>query len=509
MSLAGLFQLISSQGSASSSMHGSENTLFLCGLRKVTRFGQQLVGVTDYSGSNTNEGELTWTIPRSGDIITEAFFSMVVPGLYQEDDDNTQEIVTIEEAARVGVTATAETDAKPCAAHYTQGLGYALIKSATLTIGGSEVCKSYSEMAKVWSELTGHPGRKLVHDEMTMSFEDRALQIKHSRVARRIVVPLSALSFLSGTACKGLPIIALPFHTVKIKIDVRRVAECIVAPSLAADANAWTGAFIGTTPTTHVRLSQTKEDYGNSRLVILGTTGTAKGTTITTSTTNSSICSSPILSVRYILLDREERAAMSQLKRKYVISQYQKQRLNALGTGSYKDSLTLAHPVSTFVFMVRRKVNSDRRDHFNFFGQYDVDNKLHDECIKDYQLYLNNSSAFACQGEGQQDTIWARAVEPHSFHTAAPNNGVQSKGVYIYSPSLAPENVIQPHGSLNFSKIDSVSLQMTPKTDYFKDSNASAVTADNGFNTAEVLAFARSYNTLSIESGLAGLEWSL
>merc|ERR1712054_175488 len=108
------------------------------------------------------------------------------------------------------------------------------------------------------------------------------------------------------------------------------------------------------------------------------------------------------------------------------------------------------------------------------------------------------------------DGIWSRAVEPHSFHTSCCDDGVQNKAIYIYSPSLAPENVIQPHGSLNFSKIDSVSLQLTPKTDYWKDENSTTnVSAGNGFDTAEVLAFARSYNTLSIESGLAGLEWSL
>merc|ERR1711871_362987 len=134
------------------------------------------------------------------------------------------------------------------------------------------------------------------------------------------------------------------------------------------------------------------------------------------------------------------------------------------------------------------------RDHFNYFGQFDADNRLYDEAISAYQLFLNNSSAFAAQGEGFQDPCWANKVEPHSFHTACPNDGVQAKGIYVYSPSLAPANEVQPHGSLNFSKIDSVSLQLIPRTDYWKTADTTNVTAANGFNTAEVLCFARSYN---------------
>jgi len=66
--------------------------------------------------------------------------------------------------------------------------------------------------------------------------------------------------------------------------------------------------------------------------------------------------------------------------------------------------------------------------------------------------------------------------------------------IYCYSFAISPES-IEPSGSANFSRIDSVDLNLELQAEFAQE-------------PAELFVFARSWNILSFSAGLAGIGFS-
>ena len=68
----------------------------------------------------------------------------------------------------------------------------------------------------------------------------------------------------------------------------------------------------------------------------------------------------------------------------------------------------------------------------------------------------------------------------------------------------------QPSGSCNFSRIDNVTLEVQLDPEIFKD-NSSVTSGPVGAaaeESVEIILFARNYNVLRIQSGMAGLRFA-
>lgn len=71
------------------------------------------------------------------------------------------------------------------------------------------------------------------------------------------------------------------------------------------------------------------------------------------------------------------------------------------------------------------------------------------DVVKECQMMFLGHERFSVRsGE------YFRTVQPYTYHTRVPD-----KNIYTYSFSLFPEQ-IQPSGAANFSKLDSVSLNL-------------------------------------------------
>jgi hypothetical protein len=77
-------------------------------------------------------------------------------------------------------------------------------------------------------------------------------------------------------------------------------------------------------------------------------------------------------------------------------------------------------------------------------------------------------------------------VQPNQHHTRGP-----AVGVYVYSFALKPEDH-QPSGSVNMSRIDNATMQLT-----FASSAA-----------IKLYTYAKSYNVFRIVSGMGGLAYA-
>jgi hypothetical protein len=427
-------------------MYGREQTLFNCSVRAITKFGHNVVNLPDYNGQV--DGEISFTVPRSGDLVMGAWFHCVIPGL--------------------------------SGGQYCDGIGYHLIKKAVLEIGGTNICECWGEMLKIWDELTCKPGRRFGQDQLTGSGS-----IDRSKRARRIIVALDALTFFNHQPCLALPLVSIPFHTTKIRIHLNNLVDGI--KDLAAS-------------TVHVREGQSVTDYLNQKDWTATAADSTTGAQITTATRNSSqaLDLRPHVTVKYVLLDQEERSAFAKKTSSYLIQQWQRQTMKSItSTNIYKDEINLSHPMSSMFWVVRNIQNSvGKNDPFNFMGKADVDNTFLPPIVQ-YNLYFNNSPIFEQAGVGNQDESWFSVVNNMNFENV-PHNDHQCKFINSYSASLDPQNSVQHAGSLNLSRIDTVHMYAQPQKDFLGAN-------ENG----EMLVFVRSYNVLRVQNGMAGLEYQL
>ena len=76
-SVGGVYMVVSNANDTT--LFGREQTLFNCSVRKITKFGHNMVNLPDYNGQV--DGDVTFTVPRSGDLVIGAWFHCVIPGI--------------------------------------------------------------------------------------------------------------------------------------------------------------------------------------------------------------------------------------------------------------------------------------------------------------------------------------------------------------------------------------------------------------------------------------------
>ena len=117
-------------------------------------------------------------------------------------------------------------------------------------------------------------------------------------------------------------------------------------------------------------------------------------------------------------------------------------------------------------------------------GNYSLNNDVNSgNPIISTKILLNNVKLVDLDG------TYTNYVIPYERYSSTPSDGVN-----IYSFNLN-NFLYQPSGSLNFSMLDRVEMQMQLDSNLTTNSNT------------KVLVFANSYNILRIMSGLAGLAF--
>ena len=179
----------------------------------------------------------------------------------------------------------------------------------------------------------------------------------------------------------------------------------------------------------------------------------------------------------YIFLDTDERRRFAQLSHEYLIEQVQFTGAENYTIGSSATEVSKAiklsfnHPVKELIW-VARESGSTKNTWTTYKG------------ISSAKLQLNGNDRFAVR-----DGAYFTHVQPYQHHTNIPVD----KNINVYSFALKPEEH-QPSGTLNMSRIDTSTLQMT-------------VTGANSA-TGEIMIYAVNYNVLRILSGMGGLAYS-
>ena len=190
--------------------------------------------------------------------------------------------------------------------------------------------------------------------------------------------------------------------------------------------------------------------------------------------TNGNISGSPALNaslyVDYIYLDTDERRQFAQVQHEYLIEQLQFTGAESVSGSSYKSKLALNHPCKELVWVVHQAANqpSDFTD-----GGADT--------VTDAKLQLNGQDRFSTRPGS-----YFNLVQPYQHHTRIP-----LVGIYVYSFALNPE-AHQPSGTVNMSRIDNATLQLSLSS----------------LSNASLHVYAVNYNVLRVMAGMGGLAYS-
>jgi hypothetical protein len=180
------------------------------------------------------------------------------------------------------------------------------------------------------------------------------------------------------------------------------------------------------------------------------------------------------LYIDYIYLDTDERRQFAQVQHEYLIEQLQFTGAESVSSGpsSIKSKLALNHPCKELIWVVQK----DTAELADYSGT-----ATGGHSVVDAKLQLNGQDRFSVR-EG----AYFNLVQPYQHHTRIP-----AVGIYVYSFALNPEQH-QPSGTVNMSRIDNATLQLSTQVG----------------GASKLRVYAVNYNVLRIMAGMGGLAYS-
>ena len=397
-------------------------TFFKVVYRRHTNFAIEAIQQTA-SGSNSLGSRATYQITRNGDLIHRVYFYGKL-----KNTSGSKKVALV------------------------PNVGQKLLKTVELEIGGQRIDKHYSEWLYIWNELSLPYGKREGYYKMIgANKENCCTQLAHTtNNSYELYVPLEF--WFCRNVGLALPLIALQYHEVKIKIEFETAANCMYAINSSA------------APVT-----------SDAKLY------------------------SPNLWVDYIYLDTDERRRFAQLSHEYLIEQLQFTGTDTItSSGANADSMksmrmNFNHPCKELIWAIKRSDQSSV--YWNNFSTAEKDENAGagtDVTFNNYivssnpvmqaKIMLNGNDRFATrQGE------YFSLVQPYQHHENTPD--MYHKGINVYSFALKPEEH-QPSGTLNMSRIDTAVLSLSSRI------------------TGTIHIFAVNYNVLRILSGMGGLAYS-
>ena len=441
-------------------------TFFKVVYRRHTNFAIEAIQQT-FNGTVGYGQTVTCQISRNGDLINRVYLQVELPKITN--------IPTLTTGAR-----------------YVNYIGLRLIKSVLIEIGGQQIDKHYSDWLYIWNELSLPRGKRYGYDTMVGADKDIT-----SFNNTTLYIPLEF--WFCRNVGLALPLIALQYHEVKIKIDFETKANCLI------DLKAATGTV------------SASEAYTTS------TVGTVANITDMS------------LWVDYIFLDTDERRRFAQLSHEYLIEQLQFTGTETLNGGSTnRVKLNFNHPCKELVWVAKPNNYSRKACWYNYTDTdiVDLTSALVAEVVPRASLaqyiteyassnymagfdFVNGNATATTIGAASpfadailqlngndrfsvRDGAYFSFVQPYQHHTNIPNN----PGINVYSFALKPEDH-QPSGTLNMSRIDTATLMVTTKPGL-----KNKLTAEDPLTYDGINIYAVNYNVLRILSGMGGLAYS-
>ena len=328
------------------------------------------------------------------------------------------------------------------AVSYVNAIGHALIKEISIEIGEQEIDKQTGEWMEIYSNLT-------TSSEKKFGFYDMIGKVD-GYIPPTLTGPFKLYIPLRFWFCKNpglyLPLLALQYHPIRINVTLRPLQELF-----------WNGDLYTNCDTTAV---------------------------------NSAKITNMQLWGDYVYLDVEERRRFVSNAHEYLIEQVQyTSPLGLLGSATaFPLRLEFNHPLRELIWVLKRDIMDQYHEWFNFSSLSINEVGTRTDLLATAVLQLDGLDRFQ-----ERDAGYFRLVQPWQFHSVIPNDDF----LYVYSFALRPDE-LQPSGSLNASRLDSLVLQITTNQ---------TTTPARGNCTARV--YATNHNVLRVVDGFGGLLFTI
>ena len=498
-------------------------TFFKVVYRRHTNFSVEAIEQT-FNGSADFGRTVTATISRNGDLLSNTYLNVTLPA---------------STATNWG---------------YVRRVGYAMVESAKLEIGGSKIDEVYGSWMNIWNELSRNNSNDRAHDKMVGNTTE--LTSAGAKAKTDLYVPLPF--FFCRNVGLALPLIALQYHDVKVTLKFRDASACMnVVGSAAATTPHFADAkllcdFVYLDSEERKRFAQAQHEYLFEQLQFTGAESVPASTNKYRLNFNhpckelvwAFTLDKHVSGREYVTwaMDGDWEAARNRFAALVWLAAHQdaagnvallnagdnlEYTLEAVG-GSALETLAakvvalvagdLTQPItpdqvqvlsnnctvadmSTAVATLRASATAGgqatldankvtARDYCNHGSEVDGSGN---PCTS-VNLQLNGHDRFATR-----DGNYFNYVQPYQHHSNTP-----SDGVCVYSFALKPEEH-QPSGSCNMSRIDNATLSLTVgggSSTYFTNYVGGA----NSNTTVNV--YATNYNVLRIMSGMGGVAYS-
>jgi hypothetical protein len=258
-----------------------------------------------------------------------------------------------------------------------------------------------------------------------------------------------------------LPLLAMQYHTVRINLKLRALNQMVYTASpLNANQNC------ATTPQAKVASIIDVKLYGD-----------------------------------YIHLDVEERRRFVANSHEYLIEQIQYTPKISIPADSPTASVALEfnHPLREIIFVVQRSAMETYNEWFNFSSTSLQEVGVKRDMLQQAVLQLDGYDRFEIRDAG-----YFRLVQPYQHHTNVPMN----QFIYTYSFALRPEE-LQPSGSLNASRIDTMKLLVALRP----DPGAAIVVGNPNYvpprGKSTIRVYTTNHNVMRVVNGFAGLLFKI
>lgn len=287
----------------------------------------------------------------------------------------------------------------PAGYYWVNGIGNALIRQVDLEIGGQLIDRHYSEWLDIWSQLTINESKIGAYNSMVGNFNSLTSLQQNAQSILKLNIPL--FFWFNRDWTLSLPLIALQYHEVKLKIYLRDFDSC----------------------------------YRNE--------------TDNTFLTGYAIRTFQVW-VDYVFLDMDERREFAQQTHEILIDQVQASpdEFVEKTQGSLSKRLLFNHPVKEIYWV---HVPNEYLQKNLITGNQCLNYSLPtaSETFSTGLIQLNGIDRFQARS-----AEYFRLVQNYQYHTR-----YSSKNIYTFSFALFPEKQ-NPTGTCNLSKITTTTLYL-------------------------------------------------
>ena len=425
-------------------------TFFQAVYKRHTNFAQEMIQQT-VNGTAGNDGRVSVTIARNGDLIGDMFLELKAQsGIATRAGDK-----SVVDSCWVAERA---------------------IKDIELSIGGQRIDKHYQLWWRLYSELYLDSDKKANYAKLTTAAATGAND------SRQVYLPL--LFFFNRNPGLYLPLIALQYHEVRLDFDLSSYFDSYLDKTTF---NVW-GNYVYLDTEERRRFAQKGHEYLIDQVQHTGADAVTAGGASTTATTQIRLSyNHPVKELVWCYTaSQTANAAMWNFTSNAATSNaivLDSNFKNYAGTNTFYVASTTQATGVPMVLIGNNNIAAKQASLCQWVEEGEPSGTASVGPINTFKLILNGQDRFK-----EQSGKYFNQVEPFMHHSGTPY-----PGIYSYSFALKPEEH-QPTGTCNFSRIDNAQVQVV----------MDKLTQDN---TSQWM-FAVNYNVLRIQSGMGGLAFS-